>query len=214
VAVRSIGILVLVMACTLGSLPVSAQQPPGPPAAAPALAPIDAGLLAQLRKGGFLIFFRHGLTPNYADPGGDPSFDTCSSQRNLSKEGIEQAKAIGEGFRELDIPLGIVRASPYCRCMDTAWHAFGRGERDMGLRLAGSNIDSDKVEARRYRDMRNLAKILPLPGTNSVFVSHGSAGEVFGAGYLDEGEAVIVQPDGAGSWKLIGRVKSTQWRQP
>lgn len=26
-------------------------------------------LLAQLRAGGYLIFFRHGKTPNYKDPG-------------------------------------------------------------------------------------------------------------------------------------------------
>ena len=43
-------------------------------------------------------------------------------------------------------------------------------------------------------------------------MSHGTVGEVFGAGYLDEGEAVIVKPDGKGGWNLIGRVKSDQWR--
>ncbi len=196
-----------------GATQAAAQTTTETPAAAepPANPPIDLGLLGELRKGGYLLFFRHALTPNYADPD-DSTLDNCATQRNLSKEGIEQSKAMGEAFRELEIPLGIVRASPYCRCVDTAWLAFGRDERDMGLRLTGENPETHPDEAKRWKHMGNIAKILPLPGTNSIFVSHGTAGEVFGAGYLKEGEAVIVKPDGAGGWKLIGRVKSDQWR--
>lgn len=206
--------LALTASLVLGAMPLAAQQPP---AAQEQVEdernpPIDAALLADLKKGGYLIFFRHGLTPTYADQGGDPSLDTCSAQRNLSKEGIEQSKATGEAFRELDIPVGIVRASPYCRCTDTAWHAFGRFERDMHLRLTGKNPAVDEDAAKRFRNMRNMGKIMPLPGTNSIFISHGDAGEVFGAGYLNEGEAVVVKPDGKG-WALIGRVKPDQWRE-
>lgn len=179
----------------------------------PARPPIDAALLARLRQGGYLIFFRHGLTPNYADPGGDPALGNCATQRNLSKEGIEQAKALGEAFRALEIPIGILRSSPYCRCMDTAWLAFGRAERDMNLRLAGTNPAIDHEEAKRWKGIRTLARIAPLPGTNSIYMSHGTVGEIFGAGDLAEGEAVIVEPDGRGAATLIGRVKSDQWRE-
>jgi len=173
-------------------------------------------LMAELRAGGYLIFFRHAKTPNYKDPSErDPSEDTlpgnCSNQRNLSVEGIEQSRALGETFRDLEIPLGIIRTSPYCRCMDTAWHAFGRFERDRNLRLHGTEPENDPREAKIWRNIRNLAKLPPLPATNSIFISHGTVGEVFGAGYLDEGEAVIVKPDGKGGWSLIARVKSDQW---
>lgn len=175
----------------------------------------NAELMAKLRQGGYLIFFRHAKTPNYKDPiGGDPDEPqpgNCSGQRNLSDEGIAQSRALGQTFRDLEIPYGIVRASPFCRCMDTAWYAFGRYERDRGLLLHGTEPDKDPPEGVIWRDIRNLAKLAPLPGTNSLFISHGTIGEVFGAGYLDEGEAVIVQPDGKGGWKLVTRVKSDQW---
>ena len=178
--------------------------------------PIAADLVAELKHGGFNIFFRHGITPNYKDPLSDdqdnPRHTDCSYQRNLSDEGIAQARAIGLAFRELEFPVGIVRASPMCRSMDTAWYAFGRYERDFALKLNGTNPENDPPEAKIWKHMRNIAKILPMPGTNSIFLSHGTAGEVFGAGYLDEGEAVLVKPDGAGNWKLIARVKSDQWR--
>ncbi|NJM92427.1 MAG: hypothetical protein HC861_07205 [Rhodospirillaceae bacterium] len=175
-------------------------------------------LLAKLKAGGYLIYFRHAKTPNYKDPHegdpDDPQPGNCSNQRNLSVEGIEQSRALGQAFRDLEIPYGIVRASPYCRCMDTAWHAFGRFERDRTLLLHGTEPDKDPPEGKIWRDIRNLAKLPPLPGTNSMFVSHGTVGEVFGAGYLDEGEAVIVKPDGKGGWSLIARVKSDQWPAP
>ena len=50
-----------------------------------------------LSEGGKLIFIRHA----YAPGGGDPdNFDitNCSSQRNLNREGIEQAKTIAKFF--------------------------------------------------------------------------------------------------------------------
>ena len=177
--------------------------------------PIPAELIGQLREGGFNIFFRHGLTPNYKDPLdkdiNDPRGTDCSNQRNLSAEGIEQSKATGEAFRDLDIPVGIVRASPMCRSMDTAWYAFGRYERDYLLKLNGTNPDVDPPERKIWRNIRQIAKTLPMPGTNSIYLSHGTVGEALGAGYLDEGEAVIVKPDGHGNWQLIARVKSDQW---
>jgi phosphohistidine phosphatase SixA len=168
-------------------------------------------LLAELRAGGLNIFFRHGKTPNYSDPD-DSDLDNCATQRNLSKEGIDQSIAIGEAIRELGLPIGIVRASPYCRCIDTAWHAFGRVEKDRALRLSGKEPDQDAGEVKVWRHLRNMARILPMPGTNSFFVSHGTVGEVFGTGYLDEGEAVVVRPDGKGGWRPVARIKSDEWR--
>ena len=177
--------------------------------------PIPLELVNQLRQGGFLIFFRHGITPNMKDPfdteQDDPRAADCAHQRNLSGDGIEQSRAIGEAFRELEIPVGTVRTSPMCRSSDTAWYAFGRNERDRNMLMHGTNPDIDPVEEKIFRNIRNIAKIPPQPMTNSVFVSHGTVGEVFGAGYLEEGEAVIVRPDGKGSWRLIARVKSDQW---
>ena len=50
----------------------------------------------------------------------------CARQRNLNAEGRRQARAIGTALRRLDIPVGEVVTSPYCRTRDTARLAFGR----------------------------------------------------------------------------------------
>lgn len=171
---------------------------------------LPEALVSKLRQGGLLIFFRHAKTPNYQGAD-DNDIDNCATQRNLSKEGREQAAAIGEAFRALEIPVGIVRASPLCRTMDTAWLAFGHFERDANMRLHGTNPAQEPEEAKTWRNLRNIAKILPLPGTNTVFISHGTIGEVFGGNYLDEGEAIIIEPDGKGNWQMLAQVKSDQW---
>lgn len=180
--------------------------------------PLTAKLLDELRLGGFDVFFRHALTPNYKDAidrdPDDPRPGDCSYQRNLSAEGIDQSRKIGEAFRELGIPIGIVRASPMCRAMDTAWYAFGRYERDRNILLHGTEPANDPPEAKVWKNIQNIAKIPPLPMTNSIFVSHGTIGEVFGTTYLEEGEAVIVKPDGKGGWSLVARVKADEWKAP
>tara|TARA_B110000114_G_scaffold143430_1_gene151923 strand:- start:55 stop:615 length:561 start_codon:yes stop_codon:yes gene_type:complete len=76
-----------------------------------------------LNEGGKLIFIRHA----YAPGGGDPdNFDilNCTSQRNLNKEGIEQAKTIGKLFLKNHIENSIVLSSEWCRCKQTAKYAF------------------------------------------------------------------------------------------
>ena len=99
--------------------------------APPVKTSLDPALLSELRKGGYLILFRHAETVMQPSFSGTPEFREddfthCGTQRNLSKDGRNQAAAIGEAFRALEIPIGFVRASPYCRTRDTAWLAFGR----------------------------------------------------------------------------------------
>lgn len=200
-----------ILVVALGSLAAAAHAEQSK---APAM---SAELLAQLRQGGFNIFFRHALTPNYKDAIGrdpdDPRPGDCSYQRNLSEDGIAQSRALGEAFRELGIPIGVVRASPMCRCMDTAWYAFGRYERDRNILLHGTEPKNDPPEGKVWRNVESIARIPPMPMTNSIFVSHGTVSEVFGDTYLEEGEAVVIRPDGKGGWSLVARVTADAWKE-
>ena len=89
----------------------------------PIKADLNKNLLNQLEDGGKLIFIRHA----YAPGGGDPNnftLNDCSTQRNLNKEGREQAKHIGEFFKKNDIEIDKVLSSEWCRCKETAKIAF------------------------------------------------------------------------------------------
>lgn len=173
--------------------------------------PLTPDLLAQLRQGGFILYFRHGETPNYIDPH-EGNFDDCGQQRNLSKDGRAQARAIGKAFRDLEIPLGIVRSSPFCRSADTARLAFGRVEKD--LALVSNGEDDEPEENERIRHLRNIMKMPPWPGTNTVFVGHGTpAKRVGGDHWLAEGEAAIFRPTPSGP-AYVASVKADEWVKP
>ena len=80
-------------------------------------------IIDQLKEGGKIIMIRHAYAPGTGDPK-NFSIDDCSTQRNLSKKGIKQSKIIGSFFKKNNIPIDIVLSSEWCRCKDTALHAF------------------------------------------------------------------------------------------
>ena len=80
-------------------------------------------IISKLQSGGNIVFIRHALAPGNGDPE-NINLNDCNTQRNLSENGIEQAKKIGEFFQNNKIPIDIVLSSEWCRCKDTAKYAF------------------------------------------------------------------------------------------
>ena len=88
---------------------------------------VKSRLLASIKDGGYIIYFRHTTTErDYADQA-DPlmSLDDCSSQRKLSTQGIKESYEIGMAFALKEIPVGEIIVSEYCRSWKTANLAFG-----------------------------------------------------------------------------------------
>ena len=85
-------------------------------------APAAAGseeILADLSQAGTVLLLRHALAPGTGDPPGFVLGD-CSTQRNLSDAGREQARALGERLRQAGIDQARVYSSRWCRCVETA----------------------------------------------------------------------------------------------
>lgn len=88
--------------------------------AAPVRQAQTSSLWAQLQQGsGYVVMMRHALAPGIGDPDGFRLKD-CSTQRNLSAAGRQQAQRIGKAFRDRKIPVASVRSSQWCRCLETA----------------------------------------------------------------------------------------------
>jgi phosphohistidine phosphatase SixA len=135
------------------------------------------------------------------------SYEDCSTQRNLTEKGRAEARAIGEAIRELNIPIGKVRASPYCRTVETAELAFGRAEKTSDARGGPARPENSD----RYTALRKLLEVAPARGTNDVIVSHGNPFHaVAGPPYLAEGEAAVVQP-APGGFRVIARIRVEEW---
>ena len=89
----------------------------------PIKADLEKKLLNQLEDGGKIIFIRHAYAPGNGDPN-NFNLNDCSTQRNLNKEGREQAKHIGKFFEKNNIKIYKVLSSEWCRCKETAKIAF------------------------------------------------------------------------------------------
>jgi phosphohistidine phosphatase SixA len=176
-----------------------AERPAGPDA-----------LVEDLRRGGHVIFLRHGLTDHSErDVLGAPMHD-CARQRNLTEAGREQARQIGEAIRALGIPVGEVVSSEYCRCLETARLAFGRADPDPDLTgLPGPGREAE--HERQVAALRVLLSAPPAPGTNRVVVGHGKSMAAAAGLEPDEGEAVVVAPLPGGGFEQAGRIPASVW---
>lgn len=188
------------------------QQVP-PPAAGRGALPVKAlsgqDLLAELRKGGYVIYFRHTSTDFSRDDSRSRSDDDCDNQRPLTDGGREEARAIGAAFRELKIPVAKILASPRCRTMETALLAFGRAEKASEVRGGPAHPGN----AGRYAGLHRLLSTPVTPGTNLVISSHGNPFyATAGAPYLAEGEAAVVRPSGH-DFEIVARVRHDAWHR-
>lgn len=166
--------------------------------------------LRLLRTGGNVIFLRHGKTEMLAKDQDGGAWPDCTWQRNLSPMGREAAREMGEAFRLLEIPVGDVLSSPYCRCMDTARIAFDRVEAVPALAPSASGVPGSGMRAAGHALLDLLARDVPA-GTNTVVVAHifnalGALGRI-----PEEGEAFVIRRDAHGEPVIAATVTMTQW---
>ena len=65
-----------------------------------------------------VFFMRHALAPGFGDPE-NFKLDDCSTQRNLSNDGINQAREISKVLKKYDVKFTKVYSSYWCRCNET-----------------------------------------------------------------------------------------------
>jgi phosphohistidine phosphatase SixA len=151
---------------------------------------------------GYVLLLRHTIAPGVGDPE-NFKLNDCSTQRNLSQLGREDAKAVGDWLKRRDIKISRVESSRWCRAKQTA-QLLGIGK----VRL-NSNLDSlfesaDPAKAiqtvrvkKQIVDWRNKSGLLVLVGH---FVNIGA---VAGVG-VGSGEGVLVKADSKGKITVVG----------
>ena len=135
----------------------------------PVKADLNQNMIYELKQGGKLIFIRHA----YAPGGGDPiNFDInkCSTQRNLSVSGRNQASEIGSFFKNNNILVDKVYSSEWCRCKETALIAFKEFETKNFL----NSFFSSKFTKNKDSQIEKLKEFINnWDGKNNViFVTH------------------------------------------
>jgi len=168
-----------------------------------------AALVARLRQGGLVLFFRHADT---IGENCDITFRVGdrAGQRNIAPRGREQSRRIGARLAELGIPIAFpVLAGPVYRARDAAEEAWGAAR----VAVTHSLLADDYSGARLswvIAEHRRLFSEAPPRGLNRVLVGHRTpaimvAGDAVGGRAFPEGAALVIEPLGA-SFRVLGIV--------
>jgi phosphohistidine phosphatase SixA len=151
---------------------------------------------------GYVLLIRHALAPGVGDPANFKLGD-CSTQRNLSAEGREDAREIGEWLKRRDIPVLRVESSRWCRARETA-ELLG-----IGAVKANRNLDSLFQEADPIGDPRTAKirkRIIDHRQSRGLLVMVGhfvNISALTGVG-VESGEGVLVRANAKGELKVMG----------
>ncbi|MDT8863007.1 histidine phosphatase family protein [Alkalihalobacillus sp. MEB130] len=171
-----------------------------------------------LQEGGYILYSRHGEATAGEDVPNSNIFD-CSTQRNLSIRGRQQAVAYGEALRNMGIPIMVpVVTSPFCRTRETAMLAFGEHSVQIEpflldiYRLSGALNQTE--QNRILSNLQSLLETPPHPGTNKVIIGH-SFPPFVGLGSIPNMGTVIVRPHGQGNgYEVVAHItidEITSW---
>jgi phosphohistidine phosphatase SixA len=151
---------------------------------------------------GYVLLLRHTIAPGVGDPE-NFKLNDCSTQRNLSQLGRDDAKAVGDWLKRRDIKISRVESSRWCRAKQTA-QLLGIGK----VRL-NSNLDSlfdSQDPAKAIQTVRVKKQIVDWRNKSGLLVLVGhfiNIGAVTGVG-VGSGEGVLVKADSKGRITVVG----------
>jgi phosphohistidine phosphatase SixA len=170
-----------------------------------------SSLIAAMQKGGLVLFLRHAATvATQIDTG---RLGDRAGQRNLSPEGIRQAREIGESLRALQVPLAEILASPVFRARDTGELAFGADRVRVTMDIVADDYAGGGVQ-KMVAETRQLLTTAPPDGQNRLLIGHRTplqlvTGQPFTDSMLPEGAIAVFSP-GGGAPRLVGTVTSAE----
>jgi 8-oxo-(d)GTP phosphatase len=160
----------------------------------------DDAVLARLQEPGTVLLLRHALAPGTGDPPGF-QLDDCSTQRNLSEAGREQARALGERLRAAGIREARVYSSRWCRCLETAeLLALGPVQPEPAL---DSFFQRRAEGPDRTATAREKLRGLP-PGLPVVMLTHQVNISALTGEFTPSGAGVIIRIAPDGEQEILG----------
>jgi phosphohistidine phosphatase SixA len=169
-------------------------------------------LLAALKSGGHVVYFRHFETGQDTPDQVTADIDNCWTQRNVNAQGLRDAQRIGRFFDEQKIPVGRVVASPFCRTRHSADLAFGRYERADTLKILPFKDYTPEHNAVMKAALMPFM-VPPKDSKNTIIMAHDDNLVAAGGPLLGvQGEAAVLKPDATGGFTVVGRLKPDQWR--
>jgi len=151
---------------------------------------------------GYVLLLRHSLAPGVGDPENFKLGD-CSTQRNLSQEGRDDAAEIGAWIKRQKVKIYRVESSRWCRARQSAELL------DIGKVKLNKNLDSLFRESdleSHPKTLKTKQQILNHRNKSGLLVLVGhyvNIAALVGVG-VDSGEGVIVKANKNGVIKVLG----------
>jgi phosphohistidine phosphatase SixA len=151
---------------------------------------------------GYVLLLRHSLAPGVGDPENFKLGD-CSTQRNLSQEGRDDASEIGAWIKRQKLEIYRVESSRWCRARQSAELL------DIGKVKLNKNLDSLFRESNlesHPKTLKTKQQIISHRNKSGLLVLVGhyvNIAALVGVG-VDSGEGVIVKANKNGVIKVLG----------
>lgn len=171
-------------------------------------------LLTEVRKGGYVLYMRHGATDNSrADRAPTVDLNDCTTQRVLNDEGRKQSVTIGQTIARAKIPVGEVYFSPMCRARESAELAFpamkGKMQAEPSLAYTANLTAEEKKPV--LAATRKLVST-PVAAGNRVLVAHApNMADLMGYFVKPEGTVVVLRPLGQDQFEYLGSIPPSLW---
>jgi phosphohistidine phosphatase SixA len=159
-----------------------------------------------LQNPGTHILMRHAEAPGVGDPANFRIGD-CSTQRNLSEQGRDQARRIGQAIRERGIRVDRVLSSQWCRAAQTA-SLLGLGPA-VEYPALNSFFSVQNMSREQSGEVSRKLAALDKLGERAVLVTHQVNITALTGVFPASGEMIVVSVAGEGV-QVLGRVPPIQ----
>jgi phosphohistidine phosphatase SixA len=151
---------------------------------------------------GYVLLMRHALAPGVGDPA-NFNVNDCSTQRNLSDEGRQDAADIGQWLQRREVKILRVESSRWCRAKETAKLL------DIGKVRLNRNLDSlfQASDLINHPQTVNIKKRIVSHRNTSgllIFVGHSVNIQAAVGVSLESGQGVLVKANTRGEIKVMG----------
>jgi phosphohistidine phosphatase SixA len=151
---------------------------------------------------GYVLLMRHALAPGIGDPE-NFNVNDCSTQRNLSEQGRQDAQDIGAWLQRREVKIFRVESSRWCRAKETA-QLLNIGTVRPNKNLDSLFRDADPLASPQTANIRkriiNHRKVRGL----LVLVGHSVNIQALTGISLESGEGVLIRATPQGKIKVAG----------
>lgn len=151
---------------------------------------------------GYVLLMRHSYAPGVGDPD-NFKLNDCSTQRNLSDVGRQDAQDVGEWLQRREIKIIRVETSRWCRAKETA-QLLGLGKVRLNMNLDSLFEEADALNhpqtaavRKQIQNHRNKTGLLVLVG------HYVNIAALTGVG-VSSGEGILVKANTQGEFKVFG----------